>query len=48
MDDSIKKINERLEVSENTSLSEEKWYRTNKFGDWFLDTVPYGCSLLLC
>ena len=38
----LKKINERLEDSENTPLSEEKWYRTNKFGDWLFDTVPYG------
>ena len=42
MDDSIKKINERLVESENTPLSEEKWYTTNKFGDWLLDKLPYG------
>jgi hypothetical protein len=42
MDDSIKKINERLEESENSPLSKEIGYVTNKFGDWFLDTVPYG------
>lgn len=39
----IKKINERLEESENTPLeSENTWYVTNKFGDWLFDTVPYG------
>ena len=38
----LKKIDERLEESENSPLSEEKWYRTNKFGDWLLDTSPYG------
>ncbi len=39
----VKKINERLEESENTPIDfEEKWYRTNKFGDWLLDTMPYG------
>ena len=43
MDNTVKKINERLEESENTPIdSEEKWYRTNKLGDWILDTVPYG------
>lgn len=43
MNNTIKKINERLEESENTSIaSEEKWYRTCKFGDWLLDKIPYG------
>ena len=43
MDNTVKKINERLEESENTLIdSEEKWYRTNKLGDWILDSVPYG------
>jgi hypothetical protein len=28
------------EKSENTSLHD--WYRTNKYGDWLLDHIPYG------
>ena len=43
MDNTVKKINERLEESENTPIdSEDKWYRTCKFGDWLLDKIPYG------
>ncbi len=43
MDDSIKKINERLGKSENSPIdSEKKWYRTNRFCDWLFDTLPYG------
>ena len=43
MDNTVKKINERLEESENTPIdSEDKWYSTCKFGDWLLDKIPYG------
>lgn len=43
MDNTVKKINERLEESENTPIdSEVEWYRINKFGDWLFDTIPYG------
>ena len=39
----LKKINERLENSENTPIdSEDKWYSTSKFGDYLLDKIPYG------
>lgn len=40
MDLNVKKINESLEKSEDTSL--EPWYRTNKYGDWILDHLAYG------
>lgn len=43
MDNTVKKINDRLIESENTPIADKvEWYRTNKFGDWLLDTVPYG------
>lgn len=43
MDNTVKKINDRLIESENTPITDEvNWYRTNKFGDWLLDTMPYG------
>ena len=43
MDNTVKKINERLEESENTPVdSEIEWHRTCKFGDWLLDKIPYG------
>jgi len=43
MDNSFKKINDRLIESENTSISDTtEYYRINKFGDWLFDTVPYG------
>jgi len=46
VDKTLKKINERLESSENTPIeSEIVWYRTNKIGDWFLDHMPYGWKL---
>ena len=36
-------INERLYESENGSVVDDgEYYRTNKFGDWLFDTVPYG------
>ena len=41
----LKKTNERLEESENTPLSEENWYKTNKLGDWLIDKLPYGCRV---
>lgn len=40
MNDTVKIINECLEKSELTDL--KPWYRTNKYGDWILDHIPYG------
>lgn len=43
MDNNVKKINDNLVESENTPIVETiEYYRTNKFGDWLFDTIPYG------
>lgn len=43
MDDTVEKINESLEKSELTDL--EPWYKTNKYGDWIFNHIPYGWRL---
>jgi len=36
-------INERLYESERGPIVDnDEYYRTNKFGDWLFDTIPYG------
>lgn len=36
-------INEHLSENENSPIVKEtEYYRTNKFGDWLFDTIPYG------